>query len=134
MGQEYEYELTCGTKGAEIRYTLDGSEPDTDSMLYTPGMTAPRSATVRFRAFREGMVPSETARSDGDQVEESVKPGDVNMDGAVTAVDALLSLRENVSPGTLSEKALQAADMDGDGTVTIKEVQEILKRASKKER
>jgi len=44
-------EISCDLPGAEIRYTLDGSEPTRDSRRYDEPFTLTRPATVRARAF-----------------------------------------------------------------------------------
>ena len=41
-------------RGAEIRYTLDGSEPQGDSMLYTGPVTIEGTTTIRAAAFSGG--------------------------------------------------------------------------------
>lgn len=46
------------TPGAEIRYTLDGSEPTRESALYTAPLTADRTMTIRARAYADGLEPS----------------------------------------------------------------------------
>ncbi|MEN9023159.1 MAG: lamin tail domain-containing protein [Verrucomicrobiales bacterium] len=56
--------LTSNTEGAEIRYTLDGSEPTVETgLVYTEPLTIEtideRTGTpIRARAFMEGMIPS----------------------------------------------------------------------------
>lgn len=52
-------ELSCATPGAEIRFTLDGSEPDSQSILY-PGQAVVVGAPLVFRAraFAPGQEPS----------------------------------------------------------------------------
>lgn len=47
--------------GAEIRYTLDGSEPTERSPRYTAPLALEKTACVRARAFAPGKLPSETA-------------------------------------------------------------------------
>ena len=48
-------------KGAQIHYTLDGTEPGPASALYTaPILCAQPVACIRARAFLEGTLPSET--------------------------------------------------------------------------
>jgi hypothetical protein len=56
-------EMKSATPGVEIRYTLDGSEPDASSPLYTGPVVIDRSAYIRARAFRPGVkkVPFSTA-------------------------------------------------------------------------
>lgn len=48
--------LSCPTEGTEIRYALDGSDPDATSPLYDAeaGLLLRGSATVRARAYKEG--------------------------------------------------------------------------------
>jgi len=53
--------LTSRTAGAEIRYTMDGSEPKQSSVLYLKPFTLTTSALVRARAFKTGMKASAVA-------------------------------------------------------------------------
>lgn len=46
------------TPEAEVHYTLDGSEPTENSPLYREPVTLSNSCTVRARAFKPGMTPS----------------------------------------------------------------------------
>ena len=50
--------MECGTPGAQIRYTLDGSEPTERSPLYDQPFETDKYAVVTARAFKEGMAPS----------------------------------------------------------------------------
>jgi len=52
--------ITCETAEAQIRYTLDGSEPSTSSSLYTGAINISSSATLTAKAFKEGLDDSET--------------------------------------------------------------------------
>ena len=54
---------SCGTPGATIRYTTDGSEPTARSAVYSGGIVLSRDATVSVRAFKSGMDPSGTAKA-----------------------------------------------------------------------
>ena len=54
--------LQCRTPDAEIRYTLDGSEPAEDSPLFTEPFTVTGEHWLQARAFREGMEPSPLLR------------------------------------------------------------------------
>ena len=49
--------LNCDRKGAEIRYTLDGSEPTQESKLYTKSFAVDNSITLRMRAFYQRNIP-----------------------------------------------------------------------------
>lgn len=52
-------QITCATEGAEIRYTVDGSDPTLQSDLYTAPIEA--SGTVKAKAWKEGMLSSEVS-------------------------------------------------------------------------
>ena len=52
--------LATTTPGAEIRYTLDGSEPDSLSALYRTPLRVDRSLTLCAKGFKAGAAPSQT--------------------------------------------------------------------------
>jgi len=51
-------EITCETPAVTIYYTLDGSEPDQNSLLYTAPIQISEVTTVLARAFRNDLTPS----------------------------------------------------------------------------
>ncbi len=53
--------LACDTQGATIRYTTDGSEPNEYSTVYQEPIVLTRTTTLKFKAFKEGLLPSLTA-------------------------------------------------------------------------
>jgi hypothetical protein len=55
--------LSCATEGAAIRYTLDGCDPDGTSPLYAGSFNLSATATVKARAFKDGMLPSGPAEA-----------------------------------------------------------------------
>lgn len=55
-----EIDLATTTPAAEIRYTLDGSEPDSLSPLYTAPVRVDRSLVLCAKAFKPGTAPSRT--------------------------------------------------------------------------
>lgn len=55
--------VTCATAGAEIRYTLDGSDPNENSSLYTAPLTVAASMVMKARAFLAGKNPSEVTQA-----------------------------------------------------------------------
>jgi alpha-L-fucosidase len=57
--------LSTKTPGTTIRYTTDGKEPSETSMSYTAPFTPGTSCTVRARAFKTGLISS---NSDSGQV------------------------------------------------------------------
>ncbi|MCK4749744.1 MAG: chitobiase/beta-hexosaminidase C-terminal domain-containing protein, partial [Bacteroidales bacterium] len=50
--------LAGAPKGTEIRYTLDGSEPDLDAKLYTQPIKIDKTTVVKMRTFKNGIVQS----------------------------------------------------------------------------
>ena len=50
--------IVTGTPGATLRYTVDGSEPEDSSSIYTDPLVLTASAVVRARAFHPAMNPS----------------------------------------------------------------------------
>ncbi|MBQ9885559.1 MAG: discoidin domain-containing protein [Lachnospiraceae bacterium] len=55
--------ITSATKGVEIRYTLDGSTPNENSLLYVPGLKLRQSATLKAVAYKKGMLTSGVAQA-----------------------------------------------------------------------
>jgi hypothetical protein len=53
--------LSCATPDSEIRYTLDGTDPDGSAALYSAPLVLVVSAALRARAFALDYAPSETA-------------------------------------------------------------------------
>ena len=54
-------EIDCGTAGASIYYTLDGSDPDESSTLYSGPITITQTTTIRAIGIKEGMLDSNIA-------------------------------------------------------------------------
>jgi hypothetical protein len=53
--------LGCGTDGATIRYTTDGSEPTSSSTVYSGPIVVSSTTTIKAKAFKSGMTDSDTA-------------------------------------------------------------------------
>lgn len=53
--------ISCSTDGAELRYTLDGTEPSASSMLYDQPIHLTQSTTIRAKGFKADWISSETA-------------------------------------------------------------------------
>ena len=56
--------LSTSVKGAEIKYTLDGTTPTEDSATYTAPFQVSRSTVVKAVTYRKGMMLSDPAQSD----------------------------------------------------------------------
>ena len=57
---EVTFSLASATEGCRIYYTLDGTEPTEQSLLYKEPVTLKDTRTIRAKAFKEGYVPSHT--------------------------------------------------------------------------
>ncbi len=53
--------ISCATDGAEIRYTIDGTEPNENSPIYSDQLTLSETTTVKAVANKEGMTESRIA-------------------------------------------------------------------------
>ncbi len=85
--------LSDSTPGAVIHYTLDGSEPDSASPVYTAGLTFAKTATLKAKAFQTDWKPSLTMREDYQRLGASGTAvyidadGNGRIDGAVIKLD-----------------------------------------------
>ena len=52
--------LTSATGGANIYYTLDGSNPTQSSTLYTAPIPITEAVTIKAKAYAEGHTASDT--------------------------------------------------------------------------
>lgn len=79
--------ISCSTPDSNIYYMLDGSTPDLSSNLYTGPIEVEYGATIKVRAFKDGMIPSDVAEY---TVEKPIVPVTVPMtlpDGSVLFYD-----------------------------------------------
>ncbi|MBU4461102.1 MAG: lamin tail domain-containing protein, partial [Verrucomicrobia bacterium] len=53
--------VTCATAGAAIRYTLDGTDPTTNSPIYSAPLNVTNDMEIVARAFLDGRIQSPTA-------------------------------------------------------------------------
>ena len=67
---ETEIALGILTEEADIYYTLDGSDPDRSSALYSEPFTLDESVIFKARAFREGMPPGTILEADFNKIPE----------------------------------------------------------------
>ncbi|MEL0263286.1 MAG: chitobiase/beta-hexosaminidase C-terminal domain-containing protein, partial [Flavobacteriaceae bacterium] len=59
-------------KGQIIRYTLDGSEPDSTSTLFDREIIIDKSLTLKARIFKEGWLPSDVFEEDFFKVNKTI--------------------------------------------------------------
>ena len=56
--------MSSDTEGAIIRFTLDGTEPSSTSTQYESPITIDEPLTLKARAFKDGLEPSEVTKSE----------------------------------------------------------------------
>jgi len=56
--------ISCSTPGAEIRYTMDGSEPNENSPIYIAPFTLDKPTVILTSAFKKGLLPAYSTSSD----------------------------------------------------------------------
>lgn len=76
--------ISCGTEGASIVYSTDGSEP---SIPYTEPFSITETCTVKAKASKEGMVDSDVAEQECTFVPTTKPDGAVVMIGDQVAED-----------------------------------------------
>lgn len=71
--------LATTTSGAEIRYTLDGSEPTEASALYAAPVPVDRSLTLKAKGFKPGAAPSRTLTLEAEKAvfRKGIPAGDI---------------------------------------------------------
>lgn len=71
--------LATTTAGAEIRYTLDGSEPTETSALYAAPVPVDRSLTLKAKGFKPGAAPSRTLTLEAEKAvfRKGIPAGDI---------------------------------------------------------
>ncbi|HOL35019.1 MAG TPA: chitobiase/beta-hexosaminidase C-terminal domain-containing protein [bacterium] len=128
-------EITTSTQDAVIHYTTDGSEPTTNSPIYSGTLHINSTTTIKAKGFKDGFQPSETAI--GTYTIE-IQKGDINRDRVIDISDAILCLRMSIELDVIIDQQLYArpytdwlitvADFNSDETVDISDVIGILRK------
>ncbi len=112
---EQKVTMSTTAKGAEIKYTLDGSEPNEDSQTYTEALTVSKSTVVKAATYRKGMILSGVSESDI-IIHNTVS---LNMTSARIAKNGSFNLVAwTDSPVTWSSNKTSVANVDANGKVT----------------
>ena len=109
------------TPGAEVRYTLDGSEPSCESTLYTGPFKISETTLIRAKAFKEGMTPScelcftatKAVNAPADHSAHTVNGVNYKYyHGDFSEVEQVEAKGELISEGTMSEPSIESADRE----------------------
>ena len=98
--------ITCGTSGAEIYYTTNTIVPTKSNTRYTGAFTAAQGDTVRARAFKSGMLDSDTATA--------LFPGSGDASTVVRAISG--------TPSTLQQVQLTASPSSATRCYAVREI------------
>jgi hypothetical protein len=111
-------ELFCINQGADIRYTMDGSEPDEGSNLYTSPIPVTATVTLKAKSFLGAFAPSDTIT--GEFVIDLVD-GDLSGEGDVNLTDAIIGLQmlANIKPAI---DVLPSGDVNVDAKIGLEEI------------
>ena len=114
--------LATTTAGAEIRYTLDGSEPTEASALYAAPVPVDRSLTLKANGFKPGAAPSRTLTLEAEKAvfrkgapagETAMRPGVAYSyyEGVFSCVDDIRK-GKYVSSGTMPAPSIAQAPQE----------------------
>ncbi len=115
--------------GAEIRYTLDGSEPTATSKLYTKSFNVFDTTVVKARVFKAGRLPSATVSSRIVRLQTLAEALDVPLWTVTTGGDAGWTVAGNedrngsscARSGTIADEqdSVLSTTVEGAGTLTF---------------
>ena len=114
--------LATTTAGAEIHYTLDGSEPTEASALYAAPVPVDRSLTLKAKGFKPGAAPSRTLTLEAEKAvfrkgapagETATRPGVAYSyyEGVFSCVDDIRK-GKYVSSGTMPAPSIEEAPQE----------------------
>ena len=110
-----EVELTHEDPEAEIRYTVDGSEPTlsplTPAKLYRGAITIDETMTLRTRAYKDGALPSRIASEVFIELGEDMRNFESNL--ALCFLDSLGTRVDSLPKTNLYEALAVFIDTDG---------------------
>lgn len=66
--------ISCSTPGATIHYTMDGSEPSDSDPVYTSPIHVSSTTTLKARAYKSGLTPSDVCTGTYTIYQEPVPP------------------------------------------------------------
>ena len=119
--------MSTSVKGAEVKYTLDGTDPTENSLTYTEPLHVNKSAIIKAVTYRKGMVLSNITES------SIIISGTVSMNKtseriAVGRTSQLLALTDetvtwrssNNNVATVDQNGLVTAVTEGNATITAR--------------
>jgi hypothetical protein len=117
--------ITTATGGASIYYTLDGSEPNLNSILYSRPVVAASSVTIKTFAVKQGYEPSPVVAGSYEIIHSSTAAAAPEFNYQSGIYDATLEvLITSATPGadiyyTLDHSVPSASSFKYNGTIEI---------------
>ena len=128
-GSSRRVSISGAESGAEIRYTLDGSEPTAASKLYTKSFNVFDTTVVKARAFKDGKLASVIVSSRFVRLQTLAEALDVPLWTVTSGGDAIWTVVEregrNGSPCARSgaigneQESTLSTTVEGSGTLTF---------------
>lgn len=129
IGSSRRVSISGAESDAEIRYTLDGSDPTATSKLYTKSFNVFDTTDIKARAFRNGSLPSETVSSRVVRLQTLAEALDVPLWTVTTSGDAEWTVESNMGRDASScvrsgmignnQKSELNTTVDGAGALTF---------------
>ncbi|THB69051.1 MAG: hypothetical protein D6B27_01075 [Gammaproteobacteria bacterium] len=96
--------LSSDTEDALIYYTLDGSEPDQESTLYTAPFAVSASTSVKAKAYKNDMVASATVMADYIIELDEIPPQITGVE-TVSETELIIRFSEEIEHNSLTNSA-----------------------------
>ena len=94
--------ITCGTDGATIYYTTNGTNPTTSSTVYTGAISINESMTIKAIAVKDGMANSAVAEATYTISIPAITASNVNITCDATSGDIAYTMENTVEGGVLT--------------------------------
>ncbi len=118
-----EVTLSTSTEGATIRYTIDGSEPNTESTKYSTSITITEAVTIKAKAFKNGWNASSAATFSYTVIPQTIPVNAISItgEGDVTTIEEgeSLQMTAEVEPANATDSSITWHVEAGTGTATI---------------
>ncbi|MCM8816664.1 MAG: chitobiase/beta-hexosaminidase C-terminal domain-containing protein [Candidatus Omnitrophica bacterium] len=122
-------EISCPTAGATIYYTVDGSDPDQSSSVYSAPIHLTQTTTIKARAYKDDYSPSQIATG---TFTIQIQKADINRDTSVDISDVILCLRMAIGLDITVDSVqysfpyndwlIAISDINNDGVIDISDV------------